>query len=89
MSLPDSSWVPIPCLTADLIRQHPKVFPTESRTDMDGEFGDPCVYTEWGLRDDDIPVMREWRYPPRVPGEPDPRPCEHLAYNARKEQTDE
>lgn len=89
MSLPDSMWVPIPCLTADLIRQHPQVVPTEGRSDIGGEFGEPCVYTEWGLRDDDIPVMREWRYPSRVPGEPDPRPCEHLAYNARKDQTDE
>ena len=80
----ESRWVPIPCLTADLIRQHPDVHVHASRTDMTGEYGEPCIYTEWGI--DDIPVMREWRYPSAVPGEPDPRPCEHLAYDKRREQ---
>jgi len=89
VSPPDSRWVPIPCLVADLIRQHPQVVPIAGRTDISGEFGEPCVYTEWGLRDDATPVMREWRYPSRVPGELDPQPCEHLAYNNRKGQTHE
>jgi hypothetical protein len=91
MSLPKSGWVPIPCLTADLIRQHPEVRPHASRTDMTGEFGEPCIYTEWGIEvnGEDIPVMREWRYPSRVPGEPDRRPCEHLACDNRKEADDD
>lgn len=87
-SLPKSRWVPIPCLTADLIRQHAEVRVHASRTDMTGEFGEPCIYTEWGIYNNgEIPVMREWRYPSRVPGEPDPRPCEHLAYDNREERT--
>jgi hypothetical protein len=46
---------------------------TASRTDPDGDFGRPEIFTEWGFTEED-PVLREYLYP-----ETD-KPCEHYEW---------
>jgi hypothetical protein len=42
-----------------------------SKTDIDGEYGTPEIYTEWGRKATDEPVLRDYRWPNSD------RPCEH------------
>lgn len=69
------TWIEVACEVADVIRHCEHVTPSAGRSDLDGEWGAPSVYTEWSMRDK--PIMREWRFPSRIPGEPDPEPCRH------------
>ena len=48
-----------------------------SLTDLDGEYGDPEMFTEWWDRQTEKPVLRDRRYPSREAGQRDLRPCEH------------
>jgi hypothetical protein len=82
-----TEWVSVACVVADAIRASEFVQAYAGRSDLYGEFGEPEVYTEWGIRDRDIPVLREWRYP-GVDGAPDPKPCRHVV-PAREESTDD
>lgn len=56
------------------------------RTDMDGQFGEPTIFTEWydSLTGSDESVLRDYRYPGRrTPDDPYPkdvRPCEHYRW---------
>ena len=52
---------------------------TSSLTDLGGQFGEPEVYTEWGDRDTERPMLRNRRYPQLGSGGPDRKPCEHWA----------
>lgn len=45
-----------------------------SKTDLDGEYGRAEVFTEWGYRETDVPVLRDIRWPK------DDAPCEHYAF---------
>lgn len=45
--------------------------PVSSLTDLDGEFGTPVVFTEWARRDQDEPLLRDYRWPDSE------RECEH------------
>ncbi len=71
-----AAWVEVACEVADVIRQSEHARPTAGRTDLDGQWGEPCIYTEWGL-DHETPVLREWRYPAPDGSRPDPKPCRH------------
>lgn len=66
-----SGWTATTCLVADLIRGAGDVTPVSSLTDMDGTYGTPIVYTEWGMRSSGTPVLREYRWPASD------RTCEH------------
>ncbi len=46
-----------------------------SLTDIDGEYGPPEIFTEWGYRVTDVPVLRDYRWPGSG------RPCEHFIYD--------
>ena len=52
--------------------------PVSSLTDPDGNYGSPVIFTEWGRKDSDEPLLRDYRYP--VVGAPDSRPCVHYFY---------
>jgi hypothetical protein len=45
-----------------------------SKTDLDGEYGRAEVFTEWGYRGTEVPVLRDIRYTK------DDAPCEHYAF---------
>lgn len=59
--------------------------PISSCTDLGGEYGDPSIFTEWGDRTTEEPVLRDQRWPPRYTtqdmseyaAQSDVRPCEH------------
>ncbi|WP_161387632.1 hypothetical protein, partial [Enterococcus hirae] len=36
--------------------------PLSTLTDMGGRFGEPRVFTEWGHRDTEVPVLRDQRW---------------------------
>lgn len=68
-------FVRVGCLIADVMRQAEIVKPASSLTDMTGEFGEPTVFTEWGVTATDGSyrvALREIRWP----SDPD-RDCEH------------
>lgn len=74
----DRRWVEVACRVADIIRAHPNVTPSASRTQLEGPGAE--VYTEWSAvypSGREIPVLRETRYPGEYPGDPDRQPCEH------------
>jgi hypothetical protein len=70
------TWEKIGCQVADAIRCEPGTTVGAARTDLDGLYGDPEVYTEW-VDKYERPVLREHRYPNRDGSRPDDKPCEH------------
>lgn len=71
-------WSEVACEVADIIRQHPCVKPSASRTQLEGPGAE--VYTEWSAvypSGREVPVLRETRYPGEYRGDPDRLPCEH------------
>jgi hypothetical protein len=77
-----TGWTRIPCMERDehydIAGEHLK--PLSSLTDLDGEFGSPVVFTEWGRDDQDEPLLRDYRYPKQSDPGSDYRPCEHYFY---------
>ncbi len=52
--------------------------PLSSLTDSDGIYGSPVIFTEWGRKDADEPLLRDYRFPDE--GGPDSKPCKHYFY---------
>ena len=80
-----SDWVRISCATADVIRHSDMTMPYSSKTDLSGLYGEPEVTTTWCIHvetEGDVLVMKESRWPSRIEGEPDVKPCEHYAMGA-------
>lgn len=73
----NTNWQSIPCHIADILRHSEFVVPYSSLTDLSGKYGHPTVYTFWVTKTAETPVLKEWRWPSAVDGEPDLRPCEH------------
>lgn len=83
------AWVEVACEVADAIRHSGHVTVYASFTDPDGQYGEPRVYTEWGIRDGaEVAVLREWRYPSPVAGEPDRKPCRHTVPTRKEADRD-
>lgn len=56
-------WTPITCDQRDeVIHDHTlgKLSVFSSLTDPDVVYGPPLVYTEWGIEDEDRPVLRDY-----------------------------
>jgi hypothetical protein len=56
-----------------------------AKTDPDGLYGRPEIFTEWGLSAGEVPVLRTIRWPGRERSgsplrSPDVQPCEHYRY---------
>ena len=79
------SWTPITCQQREaLVDQHGRYYngfstesgigPLASRTDLDGEFGAPSVFTEWGWAATEQPLLRDYRWPDSD------RACEHYQW---------
>jgi len=73
-------WTRITCAERD---EHYKIAgdmleAVSSLTDLDGIYGAPVVFTEWARKDQDEPLLRDYRYPRS--GLSDAKPCEHLFY---------
>lgn len=83
-------WVRVACEVADVIRHSEHVTPYGGRSDLGGQYGDPEVYTEWGLKNSEkeVAVMREYRWPAPDFDGPDTRPCEHWVPMPRKADAD-
>jgi len=65
-----TGWTQVSCPASDRIRdEHLDKVVSSSLTDLDGEYGDPVVYTEWSVGD--VPLLRDYRW---VATE---RECEH------------
>lgn len=81
-------WEPITCQEREELvhRSDPRLTVLASRTDLDGEFGAPEIFTEWGTPEGE-PVLREHRYPdhanPDGSSRPDVQPCEHFRWMAQ------
>lgn len=81
------AWVQITCADRDALMADRDLVPISSCTDLDGQFhSEPEVFTEWGDRGTEQPVLRDRRFPPRYYadedtwGKPDPKPCEHYRF---------
>jgi hypothetical protein len=86
---PTGTWQKITCVERDELKADRDLVPIVGRTDMGGEYGDPEIYTEWGDRATEKPVLRDRRFPPLFTGteepldyarKPDPKPCEHYRF---------
>jgi hypothetical protein len=69
-----ADWVEIECEEADRIRGAQPVRPGSSLTDLDGEYGDAVMYTEW-WDEHDRAVLRDYMWAPLA----DDRHCTHFA----------
>lgn len=74
-----ADWIAVTCEKADEIRRAPFITAYGGRSDLGGTYGEPEVYTEWGIRGRDIPLLREHRFPGLDLAGPDRKPCEHYA----------
>jgi len=72
-----SGWHQITCQQSDTL--HLDTQPVSSLTDMDGEYGEPTVYKEWGRLAPDRAVLRDYRWPDSD------RVCEHWVPDAGEE----
>lgn len=84
----ETGWTETSCEVADLIIRSDKVHVYAGLTDMDGEYGPPQIYLEWGLRPEatrtgvEVPLLRSW-------GAIGDSKCRHLVpAGKRKEKTD-
>lgn len=86
---PRGSWQKITCLERDELKGSRNLVPISSCTDMGGAYGDPEIFTEWGDRGTEKPVLRDRRFPALFTGSEDPmtnartpdsKPCEHYRF---------
>jgi hypothetical protein len=67
-----SGWHKITCADRDaMVHGDDSLHCFSSLTDLHGAYGEPLVYTEWGLPNPDRAVLRDYRWPDSE------RPCEH------------
>lgn len=60
------AWLEIPCAEADTVRGRGAITPGSSLTDLDGQYGEPVIYTEW-RNAIGSPVLRDYLwYPHRL-----------------------
>lgn len=70
-------WTEASCEVADLIMRSDQVHVYAGLTDIDGEYGPPQIYYEWGLRPEatrtgaEVPLLRSW-------SAVDGKPCRHM-----------
>ena len=69
-------WITASCVESDAARASADVTVWSGLTDLDGEYGDPSMFTEWGSPDGTLPIVADLRYT----AEDDTRPCEHRIY---------
>jgi hypothetical protein len=75
-----ADWHQIPCVDRDLMLHSDHTLkPFSSLTDLEGEYGEALIYTEWGTTDPDNAVLRDYRWPQTN------RDCEHWVPDAGKE----
>lgn len=55
-------WVKVTCEESDRCREDRDLKVFSSLTDMEGTYGEPVIYTEWGDRETDRPVVRDYRW---------------------------
>lgn len=91
----EQGWVKISCAEREQIwadrGADRNLVPISTCTDVGAEFhSEPEIFTEWGDRDTQVPVLRDCRYPARYyasdPPEtvkPDRKPCEHYRYGVQ------
>jgi hypothetical protein len=72
-------WIPATCAESDQARSAQPVSVWSTLTDLDGEYGAPCMFAEWGSPDGTAPVVADLRWM----AEDDTRPCEHRVYVLR------
>lgn len=86
-----SGWRKITCDERDALynERREQLCVLAGRTDMGGMYGDPEIFTEWGDRETEQPVLRDRRFPPQYPIPPladvrlpDTKPCEHYRYES-------
>lgn len=71
------SWEQISCAEREALYAGSVLSVGASLTDLDGQYGDPRVLTEWHDRATDVPVLRDQRWPQLSGEKPDARPCRH------------
>lgn len=69
-------WVKATCVERDYVFIENELTVWSGLTDLDGEYGDPCMFTEWGSPDSTRPIVADLRWT----AEDDKRPCEHRIY---------
>lgn len=69
-------WVPATCIESDIAKASKAVTVWSGLTDLQGEYGAPSMFTEWGTADGTTPVVADLRWI----AEGDTRPCEHRIY---------
>jgi hypothetical protein len=69
-------WVPATCAESDKARGSEEVTVWSTLTDLDGQYGAPSMFAEWGTADGRRPIVADLRWM----DEADNRPCEHRIY---------
>lgn len=67
-----TGWQRVPCSVADLLLASAALVVFAGSTDERGADGPAFVYREWGLVENETPILREYRWP-----KDDARTCEH------------
>lgn len=67
-------WEPATCTESDQAKFGTQTIVWSSLTDMDGEYGEPRIFTQWGSSDERVPVVADLRYIDS------PKTCEHMVY---------
>lgn len=65
-------WAQITCQASEVVMGGVEMMSVYSTaTDPDGVYGPPLIYTEWGMKNGDEPILRHYRWPDSD------RECEH------------
>lgn len=70
------AWVTATCVERDEVFYANELTVWSGFTDLDGQYGIPSMFTEWGSQDGTLPIVADLRYT----REGDTRPCEHMIY---------
>lgn len=73
--IPPGQWVDATCQERDRLFFSTELTVWSGYTDIEGEYGTPAMFTEWGSPDGRTPVVADLRY---LGGTP--KPCEHKIY---------
>ena len=70
------AWITATCKERDEVFYANELSVWSGLTDLDGEYGIPSMFTEWGSYDGTTPIVADLRYTE----EGTTRPCEHRIY---------
>lgn len=77
------TWEQISCAERDALYARSVLSVGASLTDLDGQYGEPHILTEWHDRATGVLILKDQRWPQLSGEKPDAKVCRHERWAAR------